>query len=112
MRKQSRGDCRDRHRQARARSPLLSAWREIPGTVYGTAPIATFGPVATLVATSKLDEPIVASLTKAVLRNVAAVRGSLPALAELDRERMIADALSTPQHPGAKRAVADLGLNR
>jgi uncharacterized protein len=68
----------------------------IPGTVYDTAPIATFGPVATLVATSQLDEPIVASLTKAVLQNVAAVRGSLPALAELDRERMIADALSAP----------------
>jgi NMT1-like family len=84
----------------------------IPGTVYGTAPIATFGPVPTLVATSKLDERIVASLTKAVLQNVAAVRGSLPALAELDRERVIADALSAPQHPGAKRAVADLGLNR
>jgi TRAP-type uncharacterized transport system substrate-binding protein len=47
------------------------------------------------VATSKLDEPIVASLTKAVLQNVAVVRGSLPALAELDRERMIADALLT-----------------
>ncbi len=89
------GDCRDRHRQARARSPRLSAWRD-PRHRLRTAPIATFGPVATLVATSKLDEPIVASLTKAVLQNVAAVRGSLPALAELDRERMIADALSAP----------------
>ena len=49
-----------------------------------------------MVATSMLDERIVASLTKAVLQNVTAIRGSLPALAELDRERMIADALSAP----------------
>jgi uncharacterized protein len=78
----------------------------IPGTVYGTAPIAT------LVATSMLDERIVTSLTKAVLQNVTAIRGSLPALTELDRERMIADALTAPQHPGAKRAAADLGPKR
>jgi hypothetical protein len=84
----------------------------IPAAVDGTEPIATFGPVATLVATAKLDAAIAAALTEAVLQSVAAICGSLPALAELDCYRMGTDALSAPQHPGAKRAVAELGLNR
>jgi TRAP transporter TAXI family solute receptor len=84
----------------------------IPGKAYGTAPIATFGPVATLVTSSGVDERIVAAVMTTVLKNSAAIQAALPALAELDRGKMITDALSAPQHAGAKRVARELGLDR
>jgi uncharacterized protein len=84
----------------------------IPGEAYGTAPIATFGPVATLVTSSEVDERIVATVITAVLRNSEASQAALPALGDFDRGKMITDALSAPQHSGAKRVVRELGLNR
>ena len=62
------------------------------GSAYGTAAIATFGP---LLATTKPDDSIVASSLQCVLPILAAL-GDYPARAALERERMSQAALNAP----------------
>jgi uncharacterized protein len=84
----------------------------ISGGVYaGTRePIKTFGLGATLVATTRTDPAIVYEVVKAVFDNLDEFKKLHPALANLDKARMVNDGLSAPIHPGALRYYWEKGL--
>jgi len=84
----------------------------IPGGTYRDNPedIRTFGVLATLVTSSKQPTETVYELVKAVFENFDDFKKLHPALANLDKERMVKYGLSAPLHPGAVKYYKEAGL--
>ncbi len=77
----------------------------IPAALYANNPQATetYGVLATLVTSAKIDDETVYQLTKAVFDNFDEFRKLHPALANLEPAQMIKDGNSAPLHAGAAR---------
>jgi hypothetical protein len=84
----------------------------IPRGMYEGTPeaIKTFGLGATLVASSRTNPLIVYEVVKAVFDNLEEFKKFHPALANLEKTRMVNDGLSAPIHPGALRYYWETGL--
>jgi len=81
------------------------------GTYEGTQEaVKTFGLGATLVASSRTHPLIVYEVVKAVFDNLEEFKKLHPALANLEKTRMVNDGLSAPIHPGALRYYWEKGL--
>ncbi len=80
---------------------------EIPVGAYPrqTAAAPTFAVTATLVTSVRTSPAVVNTLATAVLGGLDRLRAAHPALAELDRSRMLGDGLSAPLHEGVLRAL-------
>jgi TRAP transporter TAXI family solute receptor len=66
--------------------------------------------LATLVSSSKTPTETVYELVKAVFENFDDFKKLHPALANLDKKRMVKDGLSAPLHPGAAKYYKEAGL--
>ena len=77
----------------------------IPGGLYpnNAQPTATYGVLATVVASSKTPADTVYQVVKAVFDNIEEFKKLHPALANLSPQSMIKDGLSAPMHEGAAR---------
>lgn len=88
---------------------------EIPIEYYpkavNDADVPTLGVMTTLVTSADVPEEIVYDVTKAIFSNLETLRGQHPALAGLQREKMLLG-LSAPIHPGAARYFDEVGLDR
>lgn len=84
----------------------------IPGGMYTGNPndIPTFGVVATLVASSDVDEDLIYEITKVVFENFDNFKTTHPILSSLNKEKMLHDGLTAPLHEGAKRYYVEAGL--
>jgi TRAP transporter TAXI family solute receptor len=84
----------------------------IPGGMYPHNPedVESFGTGATLVTNIGVDSLVIHRVVKAVFDNFEEFKSLHPALAALDRERMITDGLSAPFHFGAIRYFQDAGI--
>ncbi len=80
------------------------------GTYPGSAAVATFGVKATAGSSSDVDEDTAYEIVKTVFDNLSSIKRLHRALADLDPDRMVVDALSAPLHPGAKRHFEAAGL--
>jgi len=87
------------------------AMTEIPGGIYpgNDEPVATFGVLATVVASSALSEDTVYRFVSAVFENLDRLKKMHPAFGDLAPERMIRDGLTAPLHPGAERYYREKG---
>lgn len=85
---------------------------EIPGGIYAgnPDPVKTFGVKATVVASSDLDEDRAYAVVRSVFADLAGFRKLHPAFGGLEAERMAADGLSAPLHPGALRYFREAGI--
>jgi hypothetical protein len=84
----------------------------IPGGMYrgSDSDIETFNVWATLVTSAAEPEEVVYEVVKAVFENFDDFRSLHPAFADLNKEEMVARALSAPLHPGAERYYREAGL--
>lgn len=84
----------------------------IPGGMYrgSDEDIATFGVTATLVLSVEVPDEVVYQVVRAVFENFDSFRRLHPAFANLTKQKMIADALSAPLHPGAAKYYKETGL--
>lgn len=84
----------------------------IPGDFYPAVPdpVATIGPVATLVTTRAVDAAPVSALVAALLDNLEEFRGQHPALRDLTPAHMARQELTAPLHEGARQAFEARGL--
>jgi TRAP transporter TAXI family solute receptor len=87
------------------------AYSTIPGGLYPNNPqeTRTYGVLATLVSSSKVQPEAVYVLVKAVFENFEEFRKLHPALATLKQDGMIRDGLSAPLHEGAARFYREKG---
>lgn len=83
----------------------------IPGGLYrgNDEDVKTFGVAATFVSHAGVDEDTVYHTVKAVFDNFDRFKRLHPAFANLTEESMIADGLTAPLHPGAKRYYLERG---
>jgi uncharacterized protein len=83
----------------------------VPGGLYPNNPegAATYGVLATVVASSKAPPEMVYQVVKAVFDNFDEFKKLHPALAALKPENMIADGLSAPLHEGAAKFYKEKG---
>ena len=83
----------------------------IPGGLYTGNPddTATYGVLATLVASTNVSDEAVYNLVKAVFDNFDSFKGLHPAFAHLEPQDMIANGNSAPLHPGAERYYKEQG---
>jgi uncharacterized protein len=83
----------------------------IPGGLYpnNAQPTATYGVLATVVASSKTPADTVYQVVKAVFDNIEEFKKLHPALANLSPQNMIKDGLSAPIHEGAARYYREKG---
>ncbi len=83
----------------------------IPGGLYpgNPEPTATYGVLATVVASAKTPADTVYAVTKAVFDNFDEFKKLHPALAHLTPESMVKDGLSAPLHEGAARYYKEKG---
>lgn len=84
----------------------------IPGGLYDGNPEATptFGIGATLVTSARVDPQVIYQVVKAVFEHLAEFKETHPALANLDKTRMVRDGLTAPLHEGAKLYYRQAGL--
>jgi len=84
----------------------------IPGGMYNGVPrdIRTYGFKATLVTTTDTSEEIVYNLTKAIFENLTQFKTLNPALADLDKNKMITEGRSADYHIGALKYYMEAGL--
>ncbi|WP_092022083.1 TAXI family TRAP transporter solute-binding subunit [Marinobacter zhejiangensis] len=84
----------------------------IPGGMYrgNDEDVTTFGVAATFVTSASVDEDVVYEVVKAVFENFDSFKRLHPAFANLEKEEMVADALTAPLHPGALRYYKEVGL--
>lgn len=83
----------------------------IPGDLYGLpADVPSFGVVATLMTSAKVDAKVVAAVARAVITQIAELRKSHPALERLTAKEMISGWLPAPLHPGALQTYQELEL--
>jgi TRAP transporter TAXI family solute receptor len=87
------------------------AYATIPGGLYANNPnpTKTYGVLATLVTSSKVDNDVVYHLVKAVFDNFDDFKKLHPAFASLDPKHMVKDGLSAPLHPGAVKYYKEKG---
>jgi TRAP transporter TAXI family solute receptor len=87
------------------------AYATIPGGLYANNPnpTKTYGVLATLVSSAKVDNEVVYQLVKAVFENFDDFKKLHPAFASLDPKHMIKDGLSAPLHPGALKYYKEKG---
>ena len=83
----------------------------VPGGMYrgSDADVETFGVGATLVTSADVSEDAVYALVSAVFENFDDFKKLHPAFGHLKAEQMIADGLSAPLHPGAKKYYVEKG---
>ena len=83
----------------------------IPAGLYPNNPqaTATYGVLATVVASAKTPPETVYQVTKAVFENFDEFKKLHPALANLSPQNMIKDGLSAPLHEGAVRYYKEKG---
>lgn len=83
----------------------------IPAGMYQGQPetIETYGPLATLVTSSDVDEEAVYQVVKAIFDNFNRFRDLHPAFANLSEESMITNGTIAPLHPGAIRYYKERG---
>jgi len=83
----------------------------IPAGLYPNNPqaTATYGVLATVVASSKTPADTVYAVTKAVFDNFDEFKKLHPALANLTPQSMVKDGLSAPLHEGAARYYKEKG---
>jgi TRAP transporter TAXI family solute receptor len=84
----------------------------IPGGMYpgNDQDIETFGVKATLVTRADVPEDVVYEVTKAVFEHLDEFKKLHPAFAALQKQEMVAEALSAPLHPGAAKYYKEAGL--
>lgn len=84
----------------------------IPAGLYNNNPQATetYGVLATLVSSSKVDSETVYQLVKAVYENFDEFKKLHPAFANLDQKAMIKNGNSAPLHDGAAKYYKEKGL--
>ena len=84
----------------------------IPGGIYEGNPndVMTFGLGATLVSSTRTPDHTVYLVVKSVFENFDTFKKLHPALAVLDKKKMVKDGLSAPLHPGAKKYYKEAGL--
>lgn len=83
----------------------------IPGGLYSNnpQPTQTYGVLATLVSSSKVDTETVYQLVKATFENFEEFKKLHPAFANLDPKQMVKDGLSAPLHDGAVKYYKEKG---
>lgn len=83
----------------------------VPGGMYANNPndIPTYGVLATLVASTNVDDDAVYHLVRAVFENFDAFRGLHPAFNHLAPEDMVVNGNSAPLHDGAARYYREQG---
>jgi len=83
----------------------------IPGGLYNANPddVETFGVLATFVVSADTPEDTVYNVVKAVFDNFDEFKALHPALGGLTPEKMVADGLSAPLHPGAAKYYKEKG---
>jgi TRAP transporter TAXI family solute receptor len=88
------------------------AYTEVPGGIYpdNPKPVSTFGVMASVVASARLDSDTVYAIVKAVFDNFDEFKKLHPAFSSLAPERMVRDGLSAPLHQGAIRYFKEQGL--
>ena len=72
--------------------------------------VVTFGPRAVVLTTAGLPESVAYEVVKAVFEGFDAFRALHPAFADLDKSKMVSQALAAPMHPGALRYFKEVGL--
>jgi TRAP transporter TAXI family solute receptor len=84
----------------------------IPGGLYTNNPddTHTYGVLATVISTTRVDEDTVYKLVKTVFENLEDFKQLHPALATLEKENMVKNGLTAPLHPGAERYYKEVGL--
>lgn len=87
------------------------AYATIPGGLYPNNPTdtRTYGVLATMVSSSKVQADTIYAVTKAVFDNFEEFKKLHPALAHLKPESMIKDGLSAPLHEGAAKYYKEKG---
>jgi TRAP transporter TAXI family solute receptor len=83
----------------------------IPGGIYpGTdRNIETFGTLATVITSARIDEEVVYQVVKSVFGNLDDFKKQHPALMRLRVPEMIRDGLAAPLHAGALRYYREMG---
>ncbi len=83
----------------------------IPGGMYAGNPddIPSWGPLATIVTSSKVSDDVAYAVTKAVFENFDDFKKLHPAFANLTEEQMISEGLTAPLHPGAEKFYKEKG---
>ncbi len=83
----------------------------IPGGMYkgNPNPTETFGVLATMVTSAKVDEKVVYEIVKAVFENFDEFKKLHPAFANLEPTKMVKDGLTAPLHPGAEKYYKEKG---
>ena len=84
---------------------------DIPGGLYAgnPNPTATYGVLATLVASTKVPDNVVYELVKVVFENFDDFKKLHPAFAHLDPKAMVKNGNSAPMHPGAIKFYKEKG---
>jgi TRAP transporter TAXI family solute receptor len=84
----------------------------IPGGMYpgNDQDVETFGVKATLVTRADVPEDVVYEVTKAVFEHLDEFKRLHPAFGALQKQEMVAQALSAPLHPGATKYYKEAGL--
>jgi len=83
----------------------------IPGGLYNANPddVETFGVLATFIVSADTPDDTVYNVVKAVFDNFDEFKALHPALTGLTPEKMVADGLSAPLHPGAAKYYKEKG---
>ncbi|WP_322997022.1 TAXI family TRAP transporter solute-binding subunit [Castellaniella sp.] len=83
----------------------------IPGGMYANNPddTATYGVLATMVASEKTSPEVVYQLVKSVFENFDEFKKLHPAFANLDPQLMVKDGLTAPMHEGAVKYYKEKG---
>jgi TRAP transporter TAXI family solute receptor len=84
----------------------------IPGKLYrgNDRDVPTIGARVVLVASSRLPDPVVYEIVKAVFENLDAFREAHPALVALDGATMVGKGSPEPRHGGAEKYFKEKGL--
>jgi TRAP transporter TAXI family solute receptor len=85
---------------------------EVPAGLYAdmAAPVRTFGVMVTAVTSADIDDELAYSIVSSVFDNLDDLKKLHPALGSLAVDRMMADGLSAPLHPGALRYFRERGM--
>lgn len=88
------------------------AYTQVPGGLYGgnPEPVTTFGVMATVVSSAKVDAGVIYRVVKTVFDGLQGFKRFHPAFVGLDPARMVRDGLSAPLHAGAERYYREQGL--
>jgi len=75
-------------------------------------PVTTFGPLATVVASTRIPDQVVYVLVKSIMDNFEAFKQQNAVFSTLTREQSARAGRSVPYHPGAERYYRETGLMR